>query len=97
MIVRWTSRAIKDLRKATKEDRKSIESAVDEFAETNSGDVRHVVNSRPSLSPAGRYVACDIRSRRCDIRKADGYSSSAAARQGVSIMNTAVRSLSILE
>ncbi|MEA2414915.1 MAG: hypothetical protein QOI58_1572 [Thermoanaerobaculia bacterium] len=47
MIVRWTSRAIKDLKKTTCEDRKKIESAVDEFADHESGDVRHLVDSYP--------------------------------------------------
>ena len=47
MIVRWTSRAIKDLKKTTSEDRKKIESAVDEFADHEGGDVRHLVDSHP--------------------------------------------------
>jgi mRNA-degrading endonuclease RelE of RelBE toxin-antitoxin system len=47
MIVRWTSRAIKDLKKTTREDRKKIESAVDEFADSGTGDMRHLVDSNP--------------------------------------------------
>jgi mRNA-degrading endonuclease RelE of RelBE toxin-antitoxin system len=47
MIVRWTSRAIKDLNKTTRENRKSIENAIDEFAVDGTGDVRHLVNSKP--------------------------------------------------
>jgi mRNA-degrading endonuclease RelE of RelBE toxin-antitoxin system len=47
MIVRWTSRAIKDLKKTTREDRNKIESAVDGFADHESGDVRHLVDSDP--------------------------------------------------
>jgi mRNA-degrading endonuclease RelE of RelBE toxin-antitoxin system len=47
VIVRWTSRAIKDLKKTTREDRKKIESAVDEFADSGTGDMRHLVNSDP--------------------------------------------------
>jgi mRNA-degrading endonuclease RelE of RelBE toxin-antitoxin system len=47
MIVRWTQRAIKDLKRTTREDRKKIESAVDNFAEDGSGDVRHLVDSNP--------------------------------------------------
>jgi mRNA-degrading endonuclease RelE of RelBE toxin-antitoxin system len=47
MIVRWTSHAIKDLKKTTREDRQKIESAVDEFADHESGDVRHLGDSDP--------------------------------------------------
>jgi len=47
MIVRWTSRAIKDLKKTTREDRKKIESAIDEFADEGTGDIRHLVDSNP--------------------------------------------------
>jgi mRNA-degrading endonuclease RelE of RelBE toxin-antitoxin system len=47
MIVRWTSRAIKDLKKTTRDDRKKIESAIDEFADSGTGDIRHLVDSDP--------------------------------------------------
>jgi len=47
MIVRWTSRAIKDLKKITREERKKIQKAVDELADSDTGDVRHLVNSNP--------------------------------------------------
>lgn len=47
MIVCWKPRALKDLDKTTREVRKAIERAVDELAETNAGDIRHLVNSKP--------------------------------------------------
>lgn len=47
MIVRWTSRAIKDLKKTTNEDRKKIERAVDDFADSGTGDLRQLVDSNP--------------------------------------------------
>ena len=47
MIVRWKPRALKDLDKTTREVREKIESAIDQFAEAETGDVRHLVNSRP--------------------------------------------------
>jgi len=47
MIVGWKPRALKDLDKVPPEVRKRIEAAIDEFAEAETGDVRHLVNSKP--------------------------------------------------
>jgi mRNA-degrading endonuclease RelE of RelBE toxin-antitoxin system len=47
MIVRWKPRALKDLDKTIREVREKIESAIDQFAEAETGDVRQLVNSNP--------------------------------------------------
>jgi mRNA-degrading endonuclease RelE of RelBE toxin-antitoxin system len=47
MSVFWTRRAIKDIAKIGSIDRQRIEYAVDRFAETGAGDIRHLVDAKP--------------------------------------------------
>jgi mRNA-degrading endonuclease RelE of RelBE toxin-antitoxin system len=45
--VDWTRPALKELAHAGRSDRERIISAVDKFAETDTGDVRRLVDSHP--------------------------------------------------
>ena len=44
----WTRRAVKDLERADRSDHDRISSAIDGYAETDSGDVRRLVNVHPA-------------------------------------------------